>query len=61
MRTGTGSHSQPVTLDTTGETSPYPFFEYMRRTEPVWHGTLIDQSLFPPELVPDDAWVAMST
>lgn len=46
-----------TTLDTTGETSPYPFFEYMRRTEPVWHGTLSDQSQLPPELVPDDEWV----
>ena len=33
---------QPVILDTTGETSPYPFFEYMRRTDPVFHGSLMD-------------------
>jgi cytochrome P450 len=48
---------QPVILDTTGETSPYPFFEYMRRTDPVFHGTLIDSDLLPPELKPDDEWV----
>ncbi|MDT5171900.1 MAG: hypothetical protein QOD02_5265, partial [Mycobacterium sp.] len=36
---------QPVTLDTTGETSPYPFFEYMRRTDPVFHGSLMDTDL----------------
>jgi cytochrome P450 len=48
---------QPVTLDTTGETSPYPFFEYMRRTDPVFHGTLMDNDLLPPELKADDEWV----
>lgn len=57
MTISTDSHGQPVTLDTTGETSPYPFFEYKRRTEPVWHGTLMDHSKAPPELVPDDEWV----
>ena len=48
---------QPVTLDTTGETSPYPFFEYMRRTDPVFHGSLMDIELLPPELKPEDEWV----
>ncbi|OBG24746.1 cytochrome P450 [Mycobacterium sp. 852002-51057_SCH5723018] len=48
---------QPVTLDVTGETSPYPFFEYMRRTDPVWHGTLADHSQMPEELRPEDEWV----
>lgn len=57
MPISTDPHGQPVTLDITGETSPYPFFEHMRRTEPVWHGTLSDQSQLPPELVPDDEWV----
>ena len=50
-------HGHPITLDTTGETSPYPFFEYMRRTEPVYHGSLMDTDLLPPELKPDDEWV----
>jgi cytochrome P450 len=50
-------HDHPITLDTTGETSPYPFFEYKRRTEPVYHGSLMDTDLLPPELKPDDAWV----
>jgi cytochrome P450 len=50
-------HGQPITLDTTGETSPYPFFEYMRRTDPVWHGSLADHSQMPEELRPDDEWV----
>lgn len=57
MPISTDPHGQSVALDITGETSPYPFFEYMRRTEPVWHGTLSDQSQLPPELVPDDEWV----
>jgi cytochrome P450 len=48
---------QPVTLDTTGETSPYPFFEYMRRTDPVFHGTFMDIEMLPPELKPDDEYV----
>ena len=48
---------QPVVLDTTGETSPYPFFEYMRRTDPVFHGTFMDIDLLPPELKPDDEYV----
>ncbi|HET7075257.1 MAG TPA: cytochrome P450 [Mycobacterium sp.] len=47
---------QPVTLDLTGETSPYPFFEYMRRTDPVWHGALSDSSQMPEELRPNDEW-----
>ncbi len=48
---------QPIVLDTTGETSPYPFFEYMRHTDPVFRGTLIDSDLLPPELKPADEWV----
>jgi cytochrome P450 len=48
---------QPVVLDTTGETSPYPYFEYMRRTNPVFHGTFMDNDLMPPELKPDDEYV----
>jgi cytochrome P450 len=47
----------PVVLDTTGETSPYPYFEYMRRTDPVWHGSFMDQSQMPEELRPSDEWV----
>lgn len=48
---------QAITLDFTGETSPYPFFEHMRRTDPVWHGGLSDQSQMPEELKPNDEWV----
>jgi cytochrome P450 len=48
---------EPVTLDQTGENSPYPFFEYMRRTDPVWHGAMMDTDQMPEELRPSDEWV----
>ncbi|WP_199177993.1 cytochrome P450 [Mycobacterium sp. QGD 101] len=35
---------------------PYPFFEYKRKTEPVWRGTIMDHSMAPPEMVPDEEW-----
>jgi cytochrome P450 len=57
MTLSTDSDGQAVTLDLTGETSPYPFFEYMRRTDPVFHGTLMDNDLLPPELKAEDEWV----
>ena len=57
MTLGTDPDGQPVTLDTSGETSPYPFFEYMRHTAPVWHGAFMDQSQMPEELRPNDEWV----
>lgn len=57
MTLSTDPGGQPVTLDLTGETSPYPFFEYMRRTDPVWHGALADHSQMPEELRPPDEWV----
>jgi cytochrome P450 len=57
MTLGTDPDGQPVTFDTSGETSPYPFFEYMRRTAPVWHGAFMDRSQMPAELRPNDEWV----
>jgi cytochrome P450 len=56
MTLSTDPDGASVTLDTTGETSPYPFFEYMRRTDPVWHGGLSDQEQMPEELRPNDEW-----
>ncbi|OBA78601.1 cytochrome [Mycobacterium sp. 1164966.3] len=56
MTLSTDPGGAPVTLDTTGETSPYPFFEYMRQTDPVWHGGLSDQEQMPEELRPSDEW-----
>src|SRR6201993_2843600 len=57
MTLSTDPDGQPVTLDFTGETSPFPFFEYMRRTDPVWHGALADHTQMPEELRPNDEWV----
>ncbi len=52
MTTSTDSHDQPITL----ESDPYAWFAYMRKTEPVWRGTIMDTSMSPPELLPDEEW-----
>src|ERR1700740_2309203 len=57
MTLSTDPDGQAVTLDPTGETSPYIFFEYMRRTDPVWHGSFMDHDQMPEELRPGDEWV----
>jgi cytochrome P450 len=57
MAISTDPDNHSVILDLTGQTSPYPFYAYKRRTEPVWHGALTDQSQLPIELMPDDEWV----
>jgi cytochrome P450 len=51
---GTDSHGQPAAPELASD--PYGFFEYMRRTEPVWRGTVMDMSAAPPEMVPDEEW-----
>lgn len=60
MTLSTNQEDAPVALDFTGENSPYPFFEYMRRTDPVWHGGLMDTEQVPEELRPSDEWVLFS-
>jgi cytochrome P450 len=50
----TDSHDEPIALDMAGD--PYPFFEYKRKTEPVWRGTIMDTSMAPPELRPEEEW-----
>lgn len=45
------SHDQP-----TLSSDPYGFFALKRQTEPVWRGTVMDTSLMPPELTPDEEW-----
>jgi cytochrome P450 len=52
----TDPRDQPITLDKTGDRDPYPYFEYMRNTAPVWHGSIMDNSQTPPEMRPDDEW-----
>lgn len=56
MTLSTDQEGAPVALDFTGENSPYPFFEHMRHTDPVWHGGLSDQEQMPDELKPSDEW-----
>jgi cytochrome P450 len=48
------STDPPLTFDM--EADPYPFYEYMRHTDPVWHGSLMDHSLVPPEMIPVEEW-----
>ena len=52
VTTSTDSHDQPITLDS----DPYAWFAYMRQTEPVWRGTIMDTSMSPPELLPHEEW-----
>ncbi len=54
MTISTDSHDQPNAPDLA--TDPYGFFEYMRRTEPVWRGALMDNAMMPPELSAADEW-----
>jgi cytochrome P450 len=48
----TDPRDQPIALSE----DPYPFFEQMRRTKPVWRGTIMDHSMSPPEIVPAEEW-----
>jgi cytochrome P450 len=48
----TDSDDQPITLDS----DPYGWFAHMRKTEPVWRGTIMDTSMSPPEMLPDEEW-----
>jgi cytochrome P450 len=46
------SHDQPIALDR----DPYPCFAHMRKTHPVWRGSIMDHSRTPAELVPEEEW-----
>ena len=35
---------------------PYAYFEHMRKTAPVWRGTLMESDLMPPELKVAENW-----
>jgi cytochrome P450 len=52
----TDPQDQPVTMDLTGDRDPYPYFEHMRNTEPVWRGTIMDNSQTPTEMRPTEEW-----
>jgi cytochrome P450 len=56
MTLSTDPGGAPVAPDFTGDASPYPFFEHMRLTDPVWHGGLSVQERMPEELRPSDEW-----
>lgn len=52
MTISADSHNQPIALDR----DPYPYFAHMRKTQPVWRGSIMDHSNTPPELVPEEEW-----
>ena len=54
MTISADSHDQPSAPDLVAD--PYAFFEYMRKTEPVWRGTIMDTSMSPPEMLPVEEW-----
>ena len=54
MTISTDPRDEPITVDMNA--NPYPFYEYKRKTEPVWRGSLMDQSLAPPGMMTDEQW-----
>ena len=54
MTISTDSHDPSSAPDLVND--PYPFFEYMRQSAPVWRGTLMESDLMPPELKVDENW-----
>jgi cytochrome P450 len=50
----TDPHDQSSAPDLASD--PYGFFDYMRKTEPVWRGTLMDTSMAPPGLSSAEEW-----
>lgn len=54
MTLSTEPHDKPDIPDVTSD--PYGFFEYMRKTEPVWRGTIMTSEVMPPELMSAEEW-----
>ena len=54
MTISTDSHDPSSAPDLVND--PYPYFEYMRQSAPVWRGTLMESDLMPPELKVDENW-----
>ena len=54
MTLSTESQHQPNAPDVA--TDPYGFFEHMRKTEPVWRGTIMSNEMIPPELSSAEEW-----
>ena len=54
MTISTESHGQSSAPDLA--TDPYAYFEHMRKTAPVWRGTLMESDLMPEELKNPENW-----
>ena len=54
MTTSTDSHDQSSAPDLASD--PYAYFAHMRKTAPVWRGTLMESDLMPPELKTSENW-----
>ena len=54
MTISTDSHDPSSAPDLVND--PYPYFEHMRQSAPVWRGTLMESDLMPPELKVDENW-----
>lgn len=48
------SHDQPAAPDMASD--PYGYFAHMRRTDPVWRGTLMESDLMPEDLKNPESW-----
>ena len=54
MTISTDSHDPSSAPDLV--TDPYGYFEHMRRTAPVWRGTLMESDMMPAELKNPEEW-----
>jgi cytochrome P450 len=54
VTTSTDAHDQSDVPDLVND--PYPYFNHMRRTAPVWRGTLMESDLMPEELKNPENW-----
>jgi cytochrome P450 len=50
----TDPQDQPATPDL--DTDPYGYFAHMRKTAPVWRGTLMESDLMPADLKSEENW-----
>lgn len=53
--TTTDAHDQSTAPDLVND--PYPYFAHMRKTNPVWRGSLLQSELAPAELKDAEHWV----
>ena len=54
MTISTDAHDPSSAPDLVND--PYPYFEYMRTSAPVWRGTLMESDLMPDELKTAENW-----